>query len=163
MPAAPSNRRGLDPDEFRGFALADPIAPPVFINVPNQKIERWCNRVAAEVLAPVYRREVGLWEHQKHFVKLAFGAHRGPHGARFVLADQVGLGKTLQLTVAAQLMALAGDRPVLAPAPVHRRISARAAWSRLTRTSRKGPFNGTRSSVVRPATGTTSDSSSPDR
>ena len=69
------------------------------------------------VEAPVYRQEIGLWEHQKHFVKLAFDAHRGPHGARFVLADQVGLGKTLQLAMAAQLMALAGDRPVLVLAP----------------------------------------------
>ncbi|MDD9997665.1 MAG: phospholipase D-like domain-containing protein [Rhodospirillaceae bacterium] len=69
------------------------------------------------VEAPVMRRETGLWEHQKHFVKLAFDAHRGPHGARFVLADQVGLGKTLQLAMAAQLMALTGDRPVLILAP----------------------------------------------
>ena len=69
------------------------------------------------VEAPVYRKEAGLWEHQKHFVKLAFDAHRGPHGARFVLADQVGLGKTLQLAMAAQLMALAGDGPVLILAP----------------------------------------------
>jgi phosphatidylserine/phosphatidylglycerophosphate/cardiolipin synthase-like enzyme len=46
--------------------------------------------------APVYRKEVGLWEHHKHFVKLAFDAHLGPHGARFILADQVGLGKTIQ-------------------------------------------------------------------
>ena len=69
------------------------------------------------VEAPVYRKEVGLWEHQKHFVKIAFDAHRGPHGARFVLADQVGLGKTLQLAMAAQLMALTGDRPVLVLAP----------------------------------------------
>ena len=69
------------------------------------------------VEAPVYREEVGLWEHQKHFVKLAFDAHRGPHGARFVLADQVGLGKTLQLAMAAQLMALTGERPVLVLAP----------------------------------------------
>ncbi len=66
---------------------------------------------------PVYRREVGLWEHQKHFVKLAFDAHRGPHGARFVLADEVGLGKTLQLAMAAQLMALVGELPVLILAP----------------------------------------------
>ncbi len=67
--------------------------------------------------SPVYRQEVGLWEHQKHFVKLAFDAHLGPHGARFVLADQVGLGKTIQLAMAAQLMALSGDRPVLVLAP----------------------------------------------
>ena len=69
------------------------------------------------VEAPVYRKETGLWEHQKHFVKLVFDAHRGPHGARFVLADQVGLGKTLQLAMAAQLMALVGDGPVLILAP----------------------------------------------
>ncbi len=69
------------------------------------------------VEAPVYRRDAGLWEHQKHFVKLAFDAHRGPHGARFVLADEVGLGKTLQLAMAAQLMALSGERPVLVLAP----------------------------------------------
>ena len=66
---------------------------------------------------PIYRREDGLWAHQKHFVKLAFDAHRGPHGARFVLADQVGLGKTIQLALAAQLMALLGSRPVLILAP----------------------------------------------
>jgi superfamily II DNA or RNA helicase len=69
------------------------------------------------VEAPVYRKEVGLWEHQKHFVKLAFDAHRSPHGARFVLADQVGLGKTIQLAMAAQLMALVGGKPVLILAP----------------------------------------------
>ena len=69
------------------------------------------------VEAPVYRKEVGLWEHQKYFVKLAFDAHCGAHGARLVLADQVGLGKTLQLAMAAQLMALIGDKPVLVLAP----------------------------------------------
>ncbi len=73
---------------------------------------------AAPVIeAPVYRKEVGLWGHQKHFVKLAFDAHLGPHGARFILADQVGLGKTIQLAMAAQLMALSGDSPVLVLAP----------------------------------------------
>ena len=75
------------------------------------------NPESVVIESPVYRKEVGLWEHQKHFVKLAFDAHRGPHGARFVLADQVGLGKTLQLAMAAQLMALIGDRPVLVLAP----------------------------------------------
>ncbi len=75
------------------------------------------NPASAVIESPVYRKEVGLWEHQKHFVKLAFDAHRGPHGARFVLADQVGLGKTLQLAMTAQLMALAGDGPVLVLAP----------------------------------------------
>ena len=87
---------------------------------PIRDVDRWRedpDPASPVVEAPVYRREAGLWEHQKYFVKLAFDAHRGPHGARFVLADQVGLGKTLQLAMAAQLMALVGDRPVLVLAP----------------------------------------------
>lgn len=68
--------------------------------------------------APVYRKEVGLWQHQKYFVKLAFDAHRGPQGrARFVLADQVGLGKTVQLAMTAQLIALTGNKPILIVCP----------------------------------------------
>ena len=66
--------------------------------------------------SPVYRQELGLWEHQKYFVSLAFNAHKNG-GARLVLADQVGLGKTVQLALAAQLMALVGERPVLVLAP----------------------------------------------
>jgi superfamily II DNA or RNA helicase len=72
---------------------------------------------SAVVEAPVYRREYGLWAHQKYFVKLAFEAHRSYHGARFVLADMVGLGKTLQLALSAMLMALVGDKPILVLAP----------------------------------------------
>jgi superfamily II DNA or RNA helicase len=65
---------------------------------------------------PVYRRENGLWAHQKAFIKRAFDAHR-VGGARFVLADQVGLGKTVQLGLAAKLMALSSDKPILILVP----------------------------------------------
>jgi superfamily II DNA or RNA helicase len=72
----------------------------------------------AFIETPVYREQVGLWEHQKAFVKLAFDAHVGPYkSARFVLADQVGLGKTIQLGMVAQLVALTGTHPVLILAP----------------------------------------------
>ena len=73
---------------------------------------------AAIIETPVYRKEVGLWEHQKYFVKQVFDAHLGPTGkARFVLADQVGLGKTIQLAMAAQLIALTGSKPILVICP----------------------------------------------
>ncbi len=72
---------------------------------------------AVAVEEPVYRKEFGLWEHQKYFVELAFKEHKKMGGARFLLADMVGLGKTIQLAIAAKLMALYGDKPVLIIVP----------------------------------------------
>ena len=72
---------------------------------------------ATIVETPVYRQEYGLWEHQKYFVNLAFQAHQKPQGARYILADMVGLGKTVQLAMSAMLMALYGDKPILILAP----------------------------------------------
>jgi superfamily II DNA or RNA helicase len=83
-------------------------------------VARWreerAEAAAAAIELPVYRRENGLWAHQKHFVRLAFEQHRRG-GARLVLADQVGLGKTVQLALAAKLMALWGGGRVLVLAP----------------------------------------------
>ena len=72
---------------------------------------------AAVIETPVYRDEIGLWDHQKQFVKRVFDDHSAGLRARYVLADQVGLGKTLQLAMAAQLIALTGTRPILILCP----------------------------------------------
>lgn len=85
-----------------------------------QTVEDWREDpepASAALELPVFREGFGLWEHQKYFVKKAFDAHRKRAGARFVLADMVGLGKTLQLTLSSLLMALHGDKPILVLAP----------------------------------------------
>ncbi|MBS3985129.1 MAG: DEAD/DEAH box helicase family protein [Selenomonadales bacterium] len=71
--------------------------------------------VAAE--EPIYRNEFGLWAHQKYFVARAFEEHKQRGGARLLLADQVGLGKTVQLAMAAKLIALYDEKPVLVIVP----------------------------------------------
>jgi ERCC4-related helicase len=75
------------------------------------------NPAATVIESPVYRKEFGLWEHQKYFVDLAYRAHKKGLGARYVLADMVGLGKTIQLALSAMLMALEGEKPILIIAP----------------------------------------------
>jgi superfamily II DNA or RNA helicase len=108
-------------------AKAMPLAKAVVAEVErlSRRVEKNVDEWAAASLpepagvaieSPVYRREYGLWPHQKHFVQLAWQAHRG-YGARFVLADQVGLGKTVQLGMVAELAALTSDKPVLALLP----------------------------------------------
>ncbi|MCL2147384.1 MAG: DEAD/DEAH box helicase, partial [Synergistaceae bacterium] len=71
--------------------------------------------VAAE--EPIYREQFGLWAHQKYFVARAFSEHKQRGGARLLLADQVGLGKTVQLAMSAKLIALYDDKPVLIIVP----------------------------------------------
>lgn len=85
-------------------------------------LEQWREKPEQEIPAaaveePVFRKEFGLWEHQKYFVEMAFKEHQKPGGARYLLADQVGLGKTLQLAMSAKLMALSGDKPILIIVP----------------------------------------------
>lgn len=72
---------------------------------------------SAVVETPVYRKEYGLWPHQKYFVKIAWDEFKSGRGARFVLADQVGLGKTVQLALTALLIALKTKGPILVIAP----------------------------------------------
>jgi len=82
-------------------------------------IDEWKKQTepaSAVIEAPVYRQEFGLWEHQKFFVNMAFNDHK-KHGARYVLADTVGLGKTVQLALAAKLMAFYSNKPILVIAP----------------------------------------------
>lgn len=69
------------------------------------------------VESPVNRNQLGLWAHQKYFVKLAFENHRRPTGSRFILADMVGLGKTIQLGMTAKLIGLTSNDPILIIVP----------------------------------------------
>ena len=114
-------------DALWGHPDAFPLAQAVVEDVERLSKRKVFGSVAAWkeegdaagaiVETTVYRREYGLWAHQKYFTKLAYDAHRTPFGARYVLADMVGLGKTIQLAMAAMLMALWGDKPVLIIAP----------------------------------------------
>lgn len=86
--------------------------------IPSVEVWREDPQPAQAIIeTPVFAKEYGLWEHQKYFIKKAFEAHSSPCGARFVLADTVGLGKTIQLAVSALLMALQGDKPILIIVP----------------------------------------------
>ncbi len=83
-------------------------------------IKEWQNDPTPQAVlteSPISRDDSGLWAHQKYFVKLAFDAHLTPHGARYILADMVGLGKTIQLAMVAQLVALTSTKPVLILTP----------------------------------------------
>jgi len=88
----------------------------VIPGVSDWRAREGADPAAVAVELPVYRRENGLWAHQKYFVRLAFDLHRRK-GARLVLADQVGLGKTVQLALTAKIMALWGGGKILIVTP----------------------------------------------
>src|SRR6516165_7730538 len=72
---------------------------------------------AALAESPIYRGGEQLEPWQRSFVTI-FIKHRDTYGkARMLLADEVGLGKTLSLAVSAVLGSLLGDGPVLILCP----------------------------------------------
>lgn len=110
------NHRSAVP--LSNFVISDieRIAKRTLITLQNwRKADADVPAVAVE--EPIFRNEFGLWAHQKYFVMRAFEEHKTLGGARLLLADMVGLGKTLQLAMSAKLMALYGDKPVLIIAP----------------------------------------------
>ncbi|MCW5702702.1 MAG: DEAD/DEAH box helicase family protein, partial [Bradyrhizobium sp.] len=77
----------------------------------------WELPAAALVEAPIARAGEGLQPWQKAFVA-EFLRHRDCYGrARLLLADEVGVGKTLSLATSALVASLLGDGPVLILAP----------------------------------------------
>jgi SNF2 family DNA or RNA helicase len=73
---------------------------------------------AALVEAPLYRRGEELMPWQRAFVEM-FLQHRDNYkdDARLLLADEVGVGKTLSLATAAMVGCLLGDGPALILTP----------------------------------------------
>ena len=72
---------------------------------------------ASMVESPIYRSGEGLQPWQQSFVS-TFVKHREIFGkARLLLADEVGLGKTLSMGTAALVSCLLGDGPVLILCP----------------------------------------------
>lgn len=71
---------------------------------------------------PTVTELFGFWDHQKYFINLAFNEHLKyqtdpQRGARFLLCDGVGLGKTLQLGALAKLIGTLDPLPILIFAP----------------------------------------------
>ena len=112
----------------RGFSISEYIVKQIGRLGERTIIEHigdWRKQPAIEkILAevPTCTELFGFWEHQKYFIKKAFDEHRlyeklPGRGARYLLADGVGLGKTLQLGGLAKLIGTLNDDPVLIVAP----------------------------------------------
>jgi hypothetical protein len=92
----------------------------VLEHVGNWQAAPRAEQVLAEV--PTVTELFGFWDHQKYFINLAFQEHlkyrNDPRrGARFLLCDGVGLGKTLQLGAVAKLIGTLDPLPILIIAP----------------------------------------------
>ena len=90
-----------------------------------EHIGPWLEKPKPEPLlaeVPTATELFGFWDHQKYFINLAFNEHlkhrQDPQrGARFLLCDGVGLGKTLQLGALAKLIGTLDSLPILILAP----------------------------------------------
>ena len=108
----------------RGRPLPDAVVEEIGRAAKRREVELGTlkpEEVAPAVLveAPIFRHDEGLQPWQRAFVSM-FLEHRttyGQYGARLLLADEVGVGKTLSLATAALVSALQGDGPVLILAP----------------------------------------------
>jgi superfamily II DNA or RNA helicase len=88
-------------------------------------VDEWKRSPKPETMlaeAPTATELFGFWEHQKYFINLGFSEHlkykNDPdRGARFLLADGVGLGKTLQLGAIAKLIGTFDPLPILIMVP----------------------------------------------
>jgi superfamily II DNA or RNA helicase len=91
------------------------LADRVEVKFPDLKPEDLPAAVMVE--SPIYRSGEQLQPWQKSFVAL-FLKHRAVYGkARLLVADEVGLGKTLSMATAALVAALLDDGPVLILCP----------------------------------------------
>ena len=91
------------------------VADRVEIRFADAKPEEMPAAALAE--SPIYRGGEQLQPWQRSFVTM-FLQHRETYGqARLLLADEVGVGKTLSLAASAMLSVLLGDGPVLILCP----------------------------------------------
>ena len=89
---------------------------------------------AALVESPIYRGGEQLQPWQRAFVTM-FLKHRETYGkTRLLLADEVGLGKTLSLAASAMLAVLLDDGPVLILCPATLTLQWAACLTRLKTT-----------------------------
>jgi len=91
------------------------IADRIEIRIEDATNDQLPGAVLAE--APIYRAGDALQPWQRSFVTTFLG-HRETYGqVRLLLADEVGVGKTLSLATSAMLSCLLGDGPVLVLCP----------------------------------------------